>query len=83
MRSILAVMVIVSILIMTTALVITEYNIALTDTFLSNRHQIFFMRTKNIHLRKTNGRIRNGYAFFMHISVRNRQLPNYLSIQDS
>jgi hypothetical protein len=38
------------------------------------------MKTKNIHLRKINGRIRNGYAFFMHISVRNRQptqLPFY------
>jgi hypothetical protein len=40
-QSILAVTVIVSILIMTTALVITEYNIALTDTSLSNHHQIF------------------------------------------
>jgi len=66
-------MVIVSILIMTTALVITEHIIALTDTFLSNHHRIFSMKTKNIHLRKTNGGIRNGYAFFMHISVRNRQ----------
>ena len=73
-------MVIVSILTMTTAPVITEYIIALTNTFPPNHHQIFSMKTKNIHLRKTNGRIRNGYAFFMHISVRNRlptQLPFY------
>jgi hypothetical protein len=73
-------MVIVSILIMTTALVITEHIIALTNTFMSNHHRIFPMKTKNIHLRKINGRIRNGYASLMHISVRNRQptqLPFY------
>jgi hypothetical protein len=71
-QGILAVMAIVSILIMATALVITENNIALTDTSLSNHHQIFSKKTKNIHLRKTNGKTRNGYAFFMHISTGNR-----------
>ena len=82
MQSILAVMVIVSILIMTTALVITEHIIALTDTFLSNHHRIFSMKTENIHMRKTNGRIKNGYAFLCTFQFEIGNLPDYLSIQD-